>query len=72
VHIDNVVTAHVRQAAPDLDMDQLHRFVVAALPRYPLAIAPHVYRIYSARPEHPDDPHAWNDAHLVAVGTGRA
>jgi len=79
VHIgeeaDPVVTARIQQAppdsAPDLDLAELHRFVVAALPRYPLAIAPHIYRVYASRPGRLDDLTSWDDRPLVTTGTGR-
>jgi hypothetical protein len=55
---DGAITADVHARARDLDLGRLHRFVVAALPRHPLAIAPRVYRIYYR-------------GELLVAGTGR-
>jgi Condensation domain len=60
VRVDQgVITAYVHARARDLDPARLHRFVVGALPRYPLAMAPHLYRIYYR-------------GELLAAGTGRS
>ncbi|MGH3201147.1 MAG: hypothetical protein ACRDP5_03705 [Streptosporangiaceae bacterium] len=68
---DATITAYIHARTRDLDPGRLHRYVVAALPRYPLAIAPHVYRIYSSRPDQMDDVSGWDQGELLAAGTGR-
>ena len=65
------ITAYVHARTRDLEPGRLHRFVVAALPRYPLAMAPHVYRVYSGRPDRMDDVSGWDQGELLAAGTGR-
>lgn len=68
---DATVTAYIHARTRDLRPGLLHRFVVAALPRYPLAIAPHAYRVYSSRPPRLDDVSGWDRGELLAAGTGR-
>jgi hypothetical protein len=65
------ITAYIHARTRDLDLGRLHRFVVAALPRYPLAIAPHLYRVYSCRPDRMDDVSGWDRGELRVAGTGR-
>jgi hypothetical protein len=69
---DATITAYIHARARDLDPGRLHRFVVGALPRYPLAVAPHLYRVYSARPDQMDDVSGWDRGELLAAGTGRS
>jgi hypothetical protein len=65
------ITAHVQARTRDLDPGSLHRFVVAELPRHPLAMAPRLYRIHSNCPARPDDVPAWESEPDLAVGAGR-